>query len=81
MRVQFLESPTSPHESDPAEEFENLQNYKEHLNDIAIRLEGGLPLTDSFPYDEDLLHYTFELYPRVAPHYRGSEPEFYPNSE
>jgi len=64
-RVQFPDSPTpsteestmpdKPESPYSAEKLKNLQKYREHLNDMAIRLEGEFPLPDTLPYDEDLL--------------------------
>lgn len=49
------DSPYSP------EELKNLQKYREYLNDITIRAEGGWPFPDTLPYDEILLRYTLGL--------------------
>ena len=58
------DSPYSP------EKLKNLQKYREYLNDITIRAEGGWPFPDTLPYDEKLLRYTLGL-----SSYSGSDSE------
>ena len=50
------------------------------MNNKSIRMEGGWPLPDTLPYDEDLLRQTLGLSPRVAPNCTGSITDFYPDS-
>ena len=50
------------------------------MNNKSIRMEGGWPLPDTLPYDEDLLRQTLGLSPRVAPNCTGLNTDFYPDS-
>jgi hypothetical protein len=71
--------PTTSDEKDPpysAAELENQQRYREHLNDISLRAEGGFHFRDTRPYDENLLIYTLGLSSYAAPHHKGSDLEF-----
>jgi len=78
------EEPTTPDKPDSPyspEELKNLQKYNEYLYNLGIQLERRWPPRDTIPYDEDLLGYTLRLSPRVAPHHKGSDLEFYSDSE
>ena len=44
-----------------SEERENLDIYDKFINELSVRIEGGWPLVDHIPYDEDLLRHTLEF--------------------
>jgi len=54
---------------------DNLDKYDKFINELSIRIEGGWPLEDHIPHDEDLLRHTLGLTPRVK-----QDKEVYPIS-
>ena len=70
-----------PNSRQSPEEIENLQQYKNFMNDLSILVEGGWLPPSTLPYDEDLLRHTLGPSPHVAPHRTGSNPDFYFDSE
>ena len=49
------------------EEIENLDNYNNFMHEFPIRVEGGWPIPDRLPYDEELLHHSLGLLPQKFP--------------
>ena len=54
---------------------DNLDKYNKFINELSVRIEGGWPLADQIPYDEDLLWHTLGLPSRVK-----QDKEAYPAS-
>jgi len=51
------------------------------MSDLSTRVEGGWSPPDTLPYDEDFLQRTLGSSPHVAPHHKGSNPDFFSISE
>jgi len=89
--VQIPQSPTPiseehvalsrPNSRHSPEELEKLHKYKNFMNNLSTRAEGGWLPPNTLLYDEDLLRHTLRLSPRVAPYRTGSNTDFYPDSE
>ena len=79
--VQTPNSPTpqEDHRIPPtfsSEKRNNLDKYNKFINELSVRIEGGWPLADHIPYDEDLLRHTLIFSPQIK-----QDKEVYPASD